>query len=230
MNLKTELSCNICKLVLKLPINLPCNCVVCGEHEHNTNGRLKCVKCNQEFDIPQAGFPANEMVKNILAKNFHLGEEEKTLYNSFQSILKQLKQLEEEVSQRPSDMELSNFEHFADIRRKIDSHREVLKTKIDVIALKMIEQTKEKEKAYLARIKRPFLQIDAQKSTDALLNEFRKPNSKLDDVKRLMTEHEHFIKQWQAKLAEFDSLHLEIDSVDFKVNNAFLDEVVMVID
>ena len=192
MSLKSELSCNICKLVLKSPINLPCGCVVCGEHGHDTTGILSCAKCDKDFNIPQAGFPANEIVKNILAKEFHLSEEEKTLRNSFLSILSQLKQLEEEVGQKLNDLELSNFDRFADIRRKIDLHREELKAKIDVIALKMIEQANEKEKAYLARIRETlsvqFAKVDSQKSTDALLNEFRKPDSKLDDAKRLMAE------------------------------------------
>ena len=44
------------------------------------------------------------------------------------------------------------FNHFQELRFKIDEHRERLKAKIDDVALEMIEQTKKCEAEYLKEV------------------------------------------------------------------------------
>ena len=162
MRLTSVLVCKICDLVLHDPVTLPCLCVICKEHLYDSsakNGSIKCLKCGKCFAIPESEFPANEMATNILDNEFHLSEEEKALRKTFQEMLKKLKKLQKEVRKRQTDLELSSFDHFSGVRLKIDILREEMKKKIDEIALKMIDEANEKEKAYKLRINKSFRKI-----------------------------------------------------------------------
>ena len=167
------------------------------------------------------------MAAKILTNGFRLSEEEKALRKTFQGMIEQLKQLQNEVNTKQADLELISFEHFSEIRRQIDILREALKKKIDKIALKCIDQANEKEKAYKLRINESFHGIsekELNKSSQLFMDEFKKPNLILENVKRLMSEQELQIKRLQAKLADFHSLKTEIDSVEFRFGKEFQEE------
>ena len=130
MSLKSELTCNICKLVLSTPITLPCLDVICGEHLRDDsvkNGMIKCLKCDKDFDVPKSGFPSNESAINILANEQHLSEEEKAIKRDIQELIQKLEQLQNNVKLQQNDMEITSFDHFTEIRRQIDIQREELK-------------------------------------------------------------------------------------------------------
>ena len=150
MSLKSLVICNICKLLLSSsPISLPCSHAICAEHlEDGTDSSIRCLECEQEFDVPQSGFPLNKMASNILAKDLHLSDEEKKLKDSIQAKIQQLEELWSDLKLKHSDLERISFDHFSEVRRQIDLQRENLKQKIDEIALKMIDQVNEREKEY----------------------------------------------------------------------------------
>ena len=82
MNLKKEMICSLCKLILNNPISLPCYCVVCDIHLKDNlvkNGRITCLTCDEVFEIAKNDFKPNKMIKSILNKELHLRDEEKTL-------------------------------------------------------------------------------------------------------------------------------------------------------
>ena len=128
MSLKSELICNICKLILKDPVLLPCLSVVCGKHLHDDitkSGVIMCLKCDKEFKLPESGFPPNEVVANIIAKEYHLNDKEKAIKRSIQDMIRKLEQLQEDLKQKHhEDLEANNFNYFSEIRRKIDIQRE----------------------------------------------------------------------------------------------------------
>jgi hypothetical protein len=146
---------------------------------------------------------------------------------SIQDLIDQLEQLQNEFSLKHADIELSSFDHFKEVRRQIDIHRETLKAKIDEIALKMIDQTNEREKEYKLKISnlvKERAKIDIDQSNEALINEFRKPNLVINEVKQLMVEHESTIKDFQSKILNMGNLIDEIKSVKFEANKNFKDE------
>ena len=53
-------------------------------------------------------------------------------------------------------MELECYNHFQEVRRQIDLHREKLKEKIDDIYMNMIEETKVFETSYLKSLNEKF--------------------------------------------------------------------------
>ena len=230
MSLKLELTCRICKLVLKDPVSFPCHCVVCGEHVHDgsvKNGIIKCLKCDEDFDVPENGFRSNDMATNILAKELHLSEEEKTIKNSIHEMIKKLEQLQYELKQKHTDLDRLNFDHFSEIRRKIDIQREELKAKIDEIGLKMIEQSKEIEKAYKSKMDKLLSdtnQINVQQSRQILAYEYRKPNLLIKDVQCLQAEHDLNIKETHSRIADLNSLSNEIKSFEFKASQELCED------
>ena len=57
-----------------------------------------------------------------------------------------------DLKQKHTNLEHIGFGRFSELRRQIDAQREELKAKIDEIAQKFIEKTKEKEKAYNSKM------------------------------------------------------------------------------
>ena len=189
MNRKSELICNICKLILKDPVSLPCSHAVCIGHLRDgtvKNGSIQCLKCEKDFDVPRSGFEANSALANLLANESHLNDEEKSIKCAIQGLIKQLEQLQGSINLKRDEMELANCNHFIEIRRQIDIQREELKAKIDEIALKLIAQVKERENAYNRQIKQTIsgiVELDIHQMRQTLALEFRKSNLLIENVK-----------------------------------------------
>ena len=227
MSLKSELICNICKLILKDPITLPCSSVICGEHLKDDtvkNGKITCLKCEAEFEMPKQGFDANKMCSIILENEFHLSEEEKTIKHAIQDLIQKLEKLQEDLKRKHSDLEQSYFHHFSEIRRKIDLHREEIKAKIDEIALKMIDQVNQQEKVYTLKIKESqFVQteVDVQQNRQIVTDEFRKFDLLIENVERLRDENEQTVNEFETRIKGIDSLTDEIKLLEFKASEGF---------
>ena len=223
MNLKSELICCICKLVLSSsPISLPCSHVVCNEHLRDDTvkkGSIRCLECDQEFDVPCNGFPLNKIVSSVLVNDFHLSDEEKKIKYAIRELTHKLERLLSDLKQKYSDLERISFDHFSEVRRQIDLQREELKNKIDQISLKMIDLVNEKEKAYKSTIQQSLVaakSIDIEEIRRKFENEFRNPNLVIEEVQLLQHEHEQNISEIQARLNEFDSLGRKINSFAFE--------------
>ena len=221
MSLKFSLVCSICKLVFKDPVSLPCSCAICSEHlrdDNAKNGLIKCMKCDQEFEISENGFTPSIIMANTLENELHLSEEEKTIKYTIHGLIMQLEQLKYDLEQKYSDIERASFEHFLEIRRKIDKQQKELKTKIDEIAQKMTNQANEKENAYKLKMKNSLLNVDIFHSRRLLENEYRKPNLTIENAKRMQIEHELKIAEMQSRLADLNYLNDEIKSFEFEVS------------
>ena len=72
MSMKTEIICNICKMILNNPIYLPCHCVVCDIHLKDSSvkdGWIKCLECDKAFEIAKNEFKPSKMATNILKQH-----------------------------------------------------------------------------------------------------------------------------------------------------------------
>ena len=79
---------------------------------------------------------------------------------------------------------LKCFEHFQEIRRKIDLQREELKNEIDKVALAMIDRTKEFEVSFMKRLE-PNKEITLEQTEDfkkQIDEAFREPETLLQLV------------------------------------------------
>ena len=225
MSLKSEMICMICKLFLHKPVSFPYHCLLCNEHLHDDtakNGSIRCTKCLRDFELRENEFAPSYLASYILEKELHLSDEEKAFKKSIHDLVHQLEQLQIEFQPKYTEWERNNFDHFSEIRRKIDIHREELKAQIDKIALKMIDQLNEKEtecKLELSKLHSKITDTNIRQKNQALLKELRNPNKILNDFKSHLTEREAKIMEIQNKLVEFDNAVKNIKSFDFSASH-----------
>ena len=217
------MTCTICKRFLKNPVTLPCYCFACDEHLHDDFAKsksLKCLNCNRDFQIPESGFASNKVIASILSKELHLSDEEKTLKNLIKDLIQQLLKLQPQngVDSMQNDMELLSFDHFSELKRKVDMQREALKTQIDQIALKMIDQINEKEKKYKIKVNELILEIKDKsmlQKNEALLDQFRDPNLVIANIQRELDEQKTKIQEFKSNVGFLENLNEEIKSFEF---------------
>ena len=149
MSFKEDLKCSYCPKVLKDPIILPCQDTICKEHLEETNIKsIQCLTCNEEFNLDKIEFKTNKIAKALSEKDAHLSNEEKVLKKSLTDSLVEFYSILDEFKESKLSLSVNIFNHFAEIRRKIDVQREELKQKVDNISMAMIDQTKTMEASY----------------------------------------------------------------------------------
>ena len=157
MSLKSELTCFYCVKIYRKPVILPCNHSLCEEHLKDIDvlkvKSIQCKTCRQEFCLDENEFKPNEIAQNLIEKEMHLTDTEKAIKKLCENFFNEGLRLNEELEINKRVFTLKCFEHFQEIRRKIDLQREELKNEIDNIALAMIDQTKEFEMFFMKRLK-----------------------------------------------------------------------------
>jgi hypothetical protein len=126
-------------------------------------------------------------------------------------------------------LDLDSHNHFQEVRRKIDEHREKLKEKIDEIYMEMIEQTKEFEASYLKSLNEKLeasLKLYEKKTVNDELNDldetFRNPNLSIKTIQEMQYNEEKAIDRIQSKLYEMSQIKDNlIVSNEFKPNLTF---------
>ena len=97
MNFKSELTCQMCNMILSDPVSMPCYCVICRKHIHERN-EIKCFSCNLTHQITHESIRTCKTSKKLIELEVYLSEEEKSFknsiqneFNKFNSILNDLK-------------------------------------------------------------------------------------------------------------------------------------------
>ena len=225
MNLKSEVICDICKRFLRDPVYLPCFTVVCNEHVQKAKAEkrhIKCLTCNTSFDTTKSAFTVCKMAASILDKELYLSEEEKSLKNSIQNMLKQIEHLQIEIKPKHDESELKIHQQFSEIRRQIDIRREELKAKIDEIALKLIDQANVKENMFKSKLKEMLLgmkETDIQANKQVLANMIRQPDQIIEKARRLQAEYETNIKDLQKKITDFKNFDVNVSENEFRLGS-----------
>ena len=228
MSLKLELTCGYCSKIYSNPFSLPCNDTICQEHliEANT---IKCATCGEEFTVKDNEFIRPiKVIKSLIDKEMFLSENEKVLKKSIETSLNDFYNLYAEFMKFKSSLDLTCFNHFQEIRRKIDLQREELKQQIDKIALSMIEQTKKFESKYAKSLKENVENISNLFARNTLqieqknLNEtFRDPTLTLDAIQKMHSLQLSKIKDLQTQMDEVKS---NLKSNDFNAMLKLVDK------
>ena len=131
MSLKSELTCSYCMKIYRKPVILPCNHCLCEEHLKDLDvlkvNKIQCKTCTQEFGLDDNEFKPNEIAKNLIEKDIYLTEAEKAIKKLSEAFFNEGLRLNEELENSKRIFTLKCFEHFQEIRRKIDLQREELK-------------------------------------------------------------------------------------------------------
>jgi hypothetical protein len=228
---KSRLTCSYCSRILRDPILLPCEDSICRQHlkerEIVKANRIKCKKCNEEFQVNGLEFKSNEDLKKLVESRCYLSEEELGLKKALEESMQKYFELYEEFVQNKSILETVVYNHFQEMRFEIDEHREQLKetsAEIDDIALAMIDQTKKYEEMFLKNLnesfKENFSSFEKNQSLEDELNEieelFRDPNLQIETIQELHQKQEKSLNEFQFKLNEMTQIN-----DDLKATNEF---------
>ena len=221
---KCELFCIICDEILNDPIHLPCHCTICKVHlsddSVSSRGIITCKSCGDEFVVKNIKPMVNRHAKIHLDTEGYLSDEEKALKSHISDLFAQYHQLYEKYRRRTTGLEINSHEIFAEIKSRIDIHREELKSKIDEIALGMIKKVKEYEHAFYKRLNERAgitdLNINAQKS--GLDEEFRQLNINMERVRQLETQNEANIQRLQSKMDDLTFMATQLGKSSFEPN------------
>lgn len=160
MNPKSSYSCSLCSKVVNEPLELECGDAICAKHyqERDThNSKLKCLKCDAEFDLNHAK-PFPKMTKQFFSDFLFLTEEERSLKAQIEANIKMFFQYNDEFPQRLNELDVSCHDRFQEIIRQIDLHREeeipkvyngAIIKRINEYSLELIESVKIFEASYL---------------------------------------------------------------------------------
>jgi hypothetical protein len=210
---KSQLTCSYCYRIVKGPIALPCDETICREHLSEKDvvreSKIKCAKCNEEFQVKGHEFKSNIELMKLLESHSYLSSEEIELKRELEDSIRKFFEFCDKFSQKRTKLDLDVFDHYQELRFQIDQHREELKEKsdeIDEIALAMIDQTKKYEAMYLKNIKEGFSSFDDCKSLEHELNQieetFRNPNLLIQSIKDMQQKQETALNDIQSKLNE----------------------------
>ena len=192
--LKQNLSCPQCTRIFRDPIVLPCGHTLCKAHLRACT-TIECLLCKREFiNLNENSFVTNIVVANLVKDENFLSSDEHHCKQSIVELFSSFEQFLDELSQSQSGFELEFFDHFQEIRRGIDIHRENahfqrFKAKIDDISLGMIDRTHGFEKRYFTSLINVLKQqmqpiqigsIDVEEETQKLNEFLRQSNLTLD--------------------------------------------------
>ena len=134
---KSHLTCSYCSRIVKGPIALPCDETICREHLNEKDvvreNKIKCTKCNEEFQVKGHEFKSNIELMKLLESHSYFSEEEIVLKRELEECIQKFFEFYDEFSQKRTKLDLDVFDHYQELRFQIDQHREELKEKSDEI-------------------------------------------------------------------------------------------------
>jgi len=157
LKLKSQLTCSYCSQIYKDPILMPCDDSICREHLSERNvvkeNEIKFNECNKEFAVKENEFKSSNVLTKLVESQSYLSVDETTIKHELEVSVRKFFEFHDKFIQIKTQLESNVFEYFQEMRFQIDEQREKLKEKIDVIALKMIDQIKEYEEIYSKSLK-----------------------------------------------------------------------------
>jgi hypothetical protein len=121
------------------------------------------------------------------------------------------------------------FDHFQEMRFKVDEQREELKKRIDDIALGIIDETNRYQEKYLRDLKESFSSFDETQSVEDKLTEieetFRNPNLLIESIRDMQLKQEESLRDIQSKLNEMNQVNDNLEATnEFKPNLSLLNQ------
>ena len=219
---KSDLACSICHMIIHDPIDFPCHCTICHKHlkdDSVKDGLITCVNCDEEFVVKDLKYKANRYVKTILDSEDYLSDEEKSIKRNLYTLTYQFEELYFQFKQEHSAFELNSHEHFAEIKRQLDIHREALKEKIDEIYMAMIKQAEENEQIFKRKLN--VNEFDADKERERLDETFRNVELTIVKARQLQEASQTNFSDLQSKMEELNFVSSQIRKCAFEANKDF---------
>lgn len=202
MNLKEKYTCKYCNQIFKNPITLNC----CGDHickQHilelrssSSSNVFWCPLCNQQ-NTNQSLKP-NEIIQSMLdieAYKFEIDPKYQKIFESFKTEIENL----EAVLNDPDNV---IYEQINELKRQVDLNREDLKSHIDAMADKLIQQLESYGNQFRTEYK---MKLDMKHYI-----------SLAETSKKQLNEYEKYLNLLSSKAEERDK---QSDETEITLNN-----------
>ena len=202
---KTELECKQCQRIFEEPVFLPCMCTVCHAHLreaslNTSNGMIECRVCKLAFDVKSFDAKENTHAKLIVEANDHLSDQEKELHTELTSLVDQYQLVYEQLSKDLQRIDKFSEDKFAQIRQQIDLQRQILKSKIDLMASEMLEKTNKTEFYYKEQFRMASVPFSVDTERSRMSDAFRQINLVVDRAEELKKSSHVEVDKMQAKI------------------------------
>jgi hypothetical protein len=228
MSVKVDFTCLICSKIYKNPFLLPCGDTICEEHlkepEVLKNNSIKCKLCEEVFEVKNNEMiRPNKALQKLIQKELFLTASEKVEKKGLEKSLKKFSKLNEQLQESKNIFELDCYNHFQEIRRKIEVQREELKDQIDKLSFAMIDELKAIEESYSNRIREFKVEAyDLEKEKRILTETFRDVNLSMRSINRLENKQDEDVSRLRSNLSEISRMKTFMtESNDFKPNLPF---------
>jgi hypothetical protein len=158
-----SLKCQICDLIYKQPVKLPCGKSICKTHLLDLNGsflsELYCKFCQSKYKIPSRGLHPNFFTQNQINTFQHLSKDECDLKSRIAQSIENLKASYDEIEEVEQELLKS---HFQDIEYQIMEYRELLLKSIADLTDEMLKETRNHQ----SKVKSKLTQLKMSKDKD----------------------------------------------------------------
>jgi WD40 repeat protein len=161
--IRHSLVCQICDLIYKQPVKLPCGKTICKTHLHDLN-EFDCKLCRSSHMIPPRSFHPNFFIQNQINTFQHLSKDECDLKSRIAQSIENLKASYDEIEEVEQEYLQS---HFQDIEYQIMEYRELLLKSIADLTDEMLKETRNHQ----SKVKSKLTQLKLSKDKD--LNQLR---------------------------------------------------------
>jgi WD40 repeat protein len=161
--IRNSLVCQICDLIYKQPIKLPCGKSICKSHLLDLN-EFDCKFCQSKHKIPSRGFHPNFFIQNQINTFQHLSKDECDLKSRIAQSIENLKASYDEIEEVEQEYLQS---HFQDIEYQIMEYRDILLKSIADLTDEMLKETRNHQ----SNIRSKLTQLKMSKDKD--LNQLR---------------------------------------------------------
>jgi hypothetical protein len=221
--LKSNWTCSYCSKIVKDPIDLPCDDSICRQHLSEKavvkENKIKCNECSKEFRINDEEFRSNKSLRKLIESQSYLSGEEISLKKELRASIRLFFEYYDEFNQKKTQLESDVFDHFQEMRFKIDEHREELKKRIDDIALAMIDETWKHQEKYLRDLKEKLSSINHCKSLEHDLNKieetFRHPNLIIETIKEMQKIQAESLRDIQFNLNQMNQVKDNLNQTNY---------------
>ena len=209
MNLKEKYTCKYCNQILKDPITLNC-CAdnICKQHilelrSSSSSNVFWCPLCNEQNS--NQSLMSNRLIQSMLdieAYKFEIDPKYEKIFESFKAEIENL----EAVLNDPDNV---IYEQINELKRQVDLNREDLKSHIDALADKLIQQLESYGNQFRAEYKTKVDMkhyISLGETSKKQLNEYKKYlnllSSKAEERDKKSRQSENLIKNLHFKIEE----------------------------
>ena len=220
-NLKRHYNCDLCQEMLIDPVALPCcGHFVCQRHVKNFAKKIKCMICQDSYQLPKGGLAVNKRMKSGLDVELDSLRAE-PIYEECGKLLDELERSAVKLQTVIIEPEEFLNDHFEKIKNKIISRGMSLKDSIDEYSIQLIQSVEAIKANSIESVKQE--ERRTQKNRIELFKLTTQVEKSKDELDNLKEEFNKFSTEFDSIKASADSLRINFDQMLVKYTELLLE-------